>query len=91
VINKNISEISELLAGTNDPAEIRKFFESLLSPKELEDIGFRWEIVKRLNNGETQRRIAGELHLSLCKITRGSKELKKKNAIIKRFLNRLNK
>ena len=58
---------------------------------ELKDIGSRWELVKRLDEGESQRKIAKDLHLSLCKITRGSKELKKKNAVLKRFIERLNK
>jgi len=90
-MDKNIREVSELLAFTKDPTEIRNFFESILTNKELQDIGSRWELVKRLDQGESQRQIARDLHLSLCKITRGSKELKKKNAILKRFLKRLNK
>ena len=90
-MDKNIREVSELLAFTKDPKEIRNFFESILTNKELKDIGSRWELVKRLDQGESQRQIAHDLHLSLCKITRGSKELKKKNAVLKRFLKRLNK
>ncbi len=87
----NIREVSYLLAHTNDPKEIRHFFESILSRRELKDIGSRWELVKRLDEGESQRKIAQDLHLSLCKITRGSRELKKKNAVLKRFIERLNK
>ena len=90
-MNKNIGEISELLAFTNDPKEIRNFFESILTLKELKDISSRWELVKRLDQGESQRKIARDLHLSLCKITRGSKEMKKKNAVLKRFMKKLNK
>ena len=91
VMDKNIREVSELLAFTKDPKEIRIFFESILTLKELKDIGSRWELVKRLDQGESQRKIARDLHLSLCKITRGSKELKKKNAVLRRFLKKLNK
>jgi TrpR family trp operon transcriptional repressor len=91
VMDKNIREVSELLAFTKDPKEIRNFFESILTLKELKDIGSRWELVKRLDQGESQRKIARDLHLSLCKITRGSKELKKKNAVLRRFLKKLNK
>ena len=91
VMDKNIREVSELLAFTKDPKEIRNFFESILTLKELKDIGSRWELVKRLDQGEAQRKIARDLHLSLCKITRGSKELKKKNAVLKRFMKKLNK
>ena len=90
MMDKNIGEVSKLLAFTKDPKEIRNFFESILTLRELKDIGSRWELVKRLDQGESQRKIARDLHLSLCKITRGSKELKKKNAVLKRFLKRLN-
>lgn len=90
-MKENIQELSELLAFTNDPVEIRTFFESLLTTKELNDISSRWEIVKRLDDGQTQRKIASDLHLSLCKITRGSKELQKKNSVLKRFLKLINK
>jgi len=90
VMDKNIREVSELLAFTEDPKEIMNFFESILTLNELKDIGSRWELVKRLDQGESQRQIARDLHLSLCKITRGSKELKKKNAVLKRFLKKLN-
>jgi TrpR family trp operon transcriptional repressor len=88
-MNKNIKEISELFAFSKDPKEIMNFFRSILTPKELKDIGSRWELVKKLDQGESQRKIAHDLHLSLCKITRGSKELKKKNAVLKRFLKKL--
>ena len=90
-MNKNINEMTSVLAGTNNSKEIRQFLESILTPKELHDIGLRWELVKRLDRGETQRKIAKELHLSLCKITRGSRELKKKDAILKKFIDRLTK
>ncbi len=89
--NKNIKELTTLLAESKDPNEIAAFFKSILTPKELHDIGMRWELVKRLDEGQTQRAIAKDLHLSLCKITRGSRELKKKNAILKRFIKRLDK
>jgi TrpR family transcriptional regulator, trp operon repressor len=90
-MNNNIIELSGLLAETSDFREIQEFLESILTPRELEDIASRWELVKRLDQGETQRQIAHDLHLSLCKITRGSRELKKRDAILKRFINRLNR
>jgi TrpR family transcriptional regulator, trp operon repressor len=89
IMNKNIKEVSKLLAVTEDPKEIIGFFESILTLNESKDIGNRWELVKRLDRGESQRKIAGDLHLSLCKITRGSKELKKKNSVLRRFLKKL--
>jgi len=84
-----ISEISQYLAQSSDPKKIQHFLESILTPAELHDLNMRWELVKMLNEGKSQRQIAGELHVSLCKITRGSKELKKKNSILKEAINSL--
>ena len=77
------TEIAQYLAGTDNPEKIQKFLESIMTPAELHDLGLRWELVKMLDQGMSQRQIAGELHVSLCKITRGSRELKKKNSILK--------
>ena len=86
---ENIKEIAGLLAETNQKKLILEFLESLLTPAELEAISSRWEIVKRLDQGISQRKIAKELHLSLCKITRGSKELKKENSPMKKMINKI--
>lgn len=58
----------------------------LLTRNELKEIAGRWQLVKLLEKGISQRKIAHELGMSLCKITRGSKELKKKNSAFKRVL-----
>jgi len=39
-----------------------------------------------LKEGRTQRAIAHELKVSLCKVTRGSKILKDKNSVITKYL-----
>ncbi len=85
----NFVQICELLAALGNPEEIDLFLRSLFTPAELADLNSRWEIVKRLNRGDSQRAIASELHLGLCKITRGSKELKKPNSILKRIINKI--
>ncbi|MBN1406209.1 MAG: transcriptional regulator [Calditrichaceae bacterium] len=85
----NIKEIAGLLAETHQKKLIQEFLESLFTPAELEAISSRWEIVKRLDKGISQRKIAKELHLSLCKITRGSKELKKVNSPMKKMISKI--
>jgi TrpR family trp operon transcriptional repressor len=85
----NIKEIASLLAKTNQQKLIQEFLESILTPAELEAISSRWEIVKMLDKGVSQRKIAKKLHLSLCKITRGSKELKKANSPMKKMINKI--
>ncbi len=83
-MDQNLNEICQYLADTKEPEIIFKFLKSLMTPKELETLSSRWQIVKLLDQGVPQRKIAKDLHLSLCKITRGSKELKKRNSILKK-------
>ncbi len=78
---KKIKEIARVLAVTKDEKIIEKFLTSLLTKNELNEISSRWELVKLLDLGLSQRKISNQLRLSLCKITRGSKELKKKLSI----------
>lgn len=85
----NISVISNILSKIEDAQLIEEFLGSILTKTELKNVSSRWEIVKLLNDGVSQRKIATALHLSLCKITRGSRELKKKNSALKRILNSL--
>lgn len=84
-----INEIAKFLAETNEADIVREFLESILTPAELDNISSRWELVKMLDQGMSQREIARALHLSLCKITRGSRELKKKNSVLKRAIRRI--
>ncbi len=81
-----LSELARLLARTDDPQLVEGVLGALLTPSEAHDLSARWELVKRLDRGETQRAIAKELGLSLCKITRGSRELKKQDSALKALL-----
>lgn len=86
---ENLKEIARLLSETSDEKLIKEFLESILTPSELDAISSRWELVKLLDQGVSQRKIARELHLSLCKITRGSKELKKDGSPLKKMINKI--
>ena len=82
----NLKELSLLLARVEDPELIRGFLESLLTPREIQDLAGRWELVKLLDEGWTQRAIASRLGMSLCKITRGARELRRPDAPFYRML-----
>jgi TrpR family trp operon transcriptional repressor len=82
------AEIASALADTGDEKLIEKFFVSFLTPRELHELSQRWELVKLLDQGMTQRGIAKKLGISLCKITRGSRELKKKPSHFKIMIDR---
>ncbi len=82
----NLSEIIEIFSETTDKREMRKLFEDVFTDAERTDIAKRWYIFKELYKGTPQRKIAKEMEVSLCKITRGSKTLKKDDSVIKRVL-----
>ncbi len=83
---QKIKEIAKILANTSNEKVIEKFLKSILTEKEINDISSRWELVKMLDQGTSQRKIADKLGLSLCKITRGSRELKKKDSSFKKMI-----
>lgn len=85
-IDAAISELSAVLAEVNDPRLILRFLHSILTKYEIEEVASRWELVKLIDAGMSQRKIANSLGLSLCKITRGSKELKKEDSAFKKFI-----
>jgi TrpR family trp operon transcriptional repressor len=86
LLEGSFDELSRVLAATGDQDLVKAFLTSLLTPSERLDIAARWELVNRINLGETQRRVARELGVSLCKITRGSRELKKTDSAFKAML-----
>lgn len=86
-----LRELAGVLAATKDPEAILAFLQSLLTASETNEIASRWELVKCLDLGQSQRQIARQLGLSLCKITRGSRELKKKNSPFKDMIEKLEK
>ena len=85
-VAETIREISRTLSEIEDPVLMEDLMKCLLTRNELKEIAGRWQLVKLLEKGISQRKIAHELGMSLCKITRGSKELKKKNSAFKRVL-----
>ena len=85
-IEINLSEMAGALAKTDDPGLISDFLYCLLTPAEIADIAARWALVKELKRKTPQREIARDLGISLCKITRGSRELKKPGSAFQRML-----
>jgi len=90
LMRHNITEIARALEGA-DASLIESFLYSLLTPSEADEMAKRWALVKELAQGTPQRRIAEDLGLSLCKITRGSRELKKEGSSFRILLGRLRK
>lgn len=84
-MNSNIEKITELILALNTKEEIMAFLNELLTESEITTLSKRWRILSMLAEGRTQRDIVKELHVSLCKVTRGSKILKGKNSVIAKY------
>jgi TrpR family trp operon transcriptional repressor len=89
-VTENLDEVVRFLAKIEDPELIEAFLHCLLTPAETADIAARWALVKALGKKIPQREIARDLGVSLCKITRGSRELKKPGSAFCRALALLN-
>jgi TrpR family transcriptional regulator, trp operon repressor len=86
LVHDNIAEMSAAIFSADNPELIEGFLYSLFTPAEADEIAKRWALVKSLSQGRPQREIAKDLGLSLCKITRGSRELKKPDSPWRKML-----
>ena len=86
--NKNIEliDVSKFIATIASKENIADFLSEILTKSEIETLSKRWRIIKMLNDKKTQREVAQELKVSLCKVTRGARILKNKNSIITNYL-----
>ena len=82
-----LSDISTVLCRIDDVQQMQSFLCEILTPSEQRDLALRWELMRRLRKGVPQRKIAADLGISLCKITRGAKVLKQDHSISKHYLN----
>ena len=81
-----IKEISQIISKIKSKEDIYNFLSEILTDSEVVTLSKRWRILRMLYEGKTQREISNELGVSLCKVTRGSKILKNKNAIITKLI-----
>lgn len=82
----DLDEIIDVFVRTTSNIEMQKLFEELFTMKEKYDIALRWRLMKELYDGKSQRDIARDLGISLCKITRGSKILKQSDSQMNHIL-----
>jgi TrpR family transcriptional regulator, trp operon repressor len=84
-------EIENVFAGISDNKEMIAFFQEIFTPKEISDLTLRWQLLKELYEGNTQRSIAEKHRISLCKITRGSKVLKREYSTTRKILDQFSR
>jgi len=86
-INQYKKEVIEVIHKiAKDKQLLADFIRDILTPREFENIGVRWQIVKRLAKGEHQTAIAEDLHLGVATVTRGSREMRKNEGGFRRAL-----
>jgi TrpR-related protein YerC/YecD len=69
-------DLLDVLADLRDPADIAAFLEDLLTPSEVANIDERWELVKLLASGLSQRTVAQRLGAGVATVSRGARILK---------------
>ena len=79
-------DIIKVFCEVNDIRTMRKLFDEIFTPAEIQDVALRWRLMNLLHEGVPQRQIATELGISLCTITRGSRILKSKRSVAKKIL-----
>ena len=85
-MNEALVRFAAAAALVTDPRELETFLSELLTPTELHDLVLRWELLELLEQGVSQRKVAAKLGISLCKITRGAKILKRSGSVAARVL-----
>ncbi|MCP4712708.1 MAG: transcriptional regulator [Planctomycetes bacterium] len=83
-------DIVGIFCAIDDHRSMKKFFQEIFTPSERENLSLRWELMKKLHTKVPQRKIAEQLEISLCKITRGAKIVKDKTSISRQMLDRNN-
>lgn len=80
----------DLCLKTKSTSMLEELFSLLLTAEERENFALRCMIVKNLlEQQQTQRQMAENLHVSIAKITRGSNELKRINPLLLKFLQKV--
>ena len=74
----NIKNLVETFLHMKSSKEMKDFLLGILTPKEIEEISRRLEIIKMLKKGVSQHVIAENLGVGVATVTRGSRELKNK-------------
>lgn len=84
--NKHLQDLYELLASPKNAADAKQLLADLLTPQERGKLAERWQLVKLLANGMTQRTVAKKLKISISKVTRGSRQLQFGSGGFKKYL-----
>lgn len=82
---KGREDLLSIILSITSREELLSFLDDILTDTERRDIIQRYLLMDDLWQGKSQRDIASKRSMSLCKITRGSKMLKKKNGFMRKW------
>jgi TrpR family trp operon transcriptional repressor len=85
------SELIKIFCEIQDPTVMEKFFGEIFTESERRTFALRWKLMKMLDEGISQRKIAAALRISLCKITRGAKIMKDRHSVTYRLIHESDK
>lgn len=75
---KYLREFVDILRSFHSAGEMEEFLQAVLTPKELDEIPKRIQIVKLLKKGIPQREVTERLGVGIATVTRGSVALRTK-------------
>jgi Trp operon repressor len=85
---KHLQDLYALLASLKTTKDAQLLVDDLLTPNEKATITQRWQLVKLLASGMTQREISKKLKISISKVTRGSHALQYGSGAFRKLVNR---
>lgn len=85
---QHLHELCEVFSKIRNKKQALLVLKDILTPQEIESIVERWQIVKQILNEIPQRKISRSLNISISKVTRGSRAIKKSRGGFKLFLKR---
>lgn len=71
------NQLRDFLVQIKSKEEMENLLLGILTPRELDEIATRLEIVKLLKQGVAQQKIAEKLGVGVATVTRGSREIKR--------------
>lgn len=71
------NQLRDFLVQIRSKEEMENLLLGILTPRELDEIATRLEIVKLLKKGVAQQKIAEKLGVGVATVTRGSREIKR--------------
>ena len=88
MVTATAADVVKVFTGIEDTRTMKALFDEIFTPAEIQDVALRWRLMTLLHRGVSQRQIASDLGISLCKITRGAKIIKNRRSATRKLLDR---